>query len=96
MNIHISTTNFKREGVHPHLLTSGKIINRHNMGEKILNKLAVVGGHALLHRPLQLIKDEITIINVLQILGTVIVHQVDMIMATTSLVTVLAHKILLE
>jgi hypothetical protein len=66
----------------------------HNMEEKTLNKLAVVGGHVLLHRPLQLIKDEITIINVLQILGTVIVHQVDMVMVTTSLVIGLAHNIL--
>jgi hypothetical protein len=78
------------------LLTSGKIINRNNVGEKTLNKLAVVGGHALLHRPLQLTEDEITAINLLKILGTEIVHQVDMIMAKTSLVTGLAHKILPE
>jgi hypothetical protein len=95
-NIQIMVTKCKRKGFHPHLLTFRKLINGHNMGEKTLYKLELVGGHALLHRHLQLTEDEITATDLLQIIWMAIAHQVDMVMATTSLVTGLACKILPE
>jgi hypothetical protein len=57
------------------------------MIKEVLNILAVIGGHTLLHGPLQLAEDEISSIKPPQIIRIAIVHQVDMVMATPSYIT---------
>jgi hypothetical protein len=60
----------------------------------MLNELAVVRSHALQSRSLDFLKDEVTTIYLLKLLGLAIVQQIPVIAPDTSIISSLTHKIL--
>jgi hypothetical protein len=83
------------EGFHSNSLTN-TAFRSHNCIDKTLNVLSIVGSHALLNRPLDLIVDKSTTMNLLQPLRMAMGEQVDVVVAAASLISCLAHKIFSE
>jgi hypothetical protein len=89
------TTARETERIHGNPLT-GQMLRSHNNIEKALNILCIVGSHALLNSPLNLIIDEVTTVDLLQAVRMAVKEQVDVKMATTGLIPSLTHKVLTE
>jgi hypothetical protein len=72
-NIEILTTERHSDQVHLCALIVRDLICRHRMSDETLNVSAIVRSHALLNRPLQLLKDKVTPIDFPQVIRVIIV-----------------------
>jgi hypothetical protein len=64
--------------------------------DQTLHKLAIVGSHALQSSSLDFLKNEVTSIYLLKLLGLAIVQQIPVIAPDTSIISSLTHKILMK
>jgi hypothetical protein len=64
--------------------------------DQTLHILTIVGSHALQSSSLDFLKNEVTSIYLLKLLGLAIVQQIPMIALDTSIISSLTHKILTE
>jgi hypothetical protein len=81
------------EGIHINNLSTHQTSRRPSI-DQTLDKLAVVGSHALQGGFLDFLKDEVTSIYLPELLGLAIVKQISVVAPDSHIIPSLAHKIL--
>ena len=95
-NLNLAATDGKLEGIHLDNLATPVETRWHPKINELLDVLGIVWSHAVANRPSQLIVNEVTSINFLNILRAAIEHEVEMVSTAVTSISRFAHQILTE